>query len=115
MLDFEGKTWTRNPATLVTCEDGRTMGVAAEMSDAYILSVVQKIHDESAVQANQAANDAQAAQLAKAEPVVKYLVTHTPAEIESYVAANVTDLASARTMLRKLAVAVSVLAKRELR
>jgi hypothetical protein len=52
---------------------------------------------------------------AKADNVVQYLVAHTPAEINTYVQTNVTDLVGARNLLAKLAVAVSVLARRELR
>lgn len=52
---------------------------------------------------------------AKLDTVIRYLVTHTPEEIVTYVNTNVTDLASAKNVLGKLAVAVSVLAKKELR
>lgn len=52
---------------------------------------------------------------AKADTVVQYLRDHTPAECESYVQINVTDLASARQMLKKFAVALCVLAKQNLR
>ena len=50
-------------------------------------------------------------QVARAEPVIQYLRTHTPDECEAYVQANVTDLATARQMLRKFAVALCVLAR----
>lgn len=59
--------------------------------------------------------DAAAAAVAKADGVVQYLCSHTPAECEAYVQANVTDLASARQMLKKFAVALCVLAKQNLR
>jgi len=56
-----------------------------------------------------------AQQQARADAVINYLVTHTPAEINNYIQANVTDLASAKKVLAKLAVAVSVIARNELR
>lgn len=49
-----------------------------------------------------------------ADSVVQYLRTHTPAEVASYVAANVTDLASARNVLAKLAMIVAYLARERL-
>lgn len=59
--------------------------------------------------------DAAAVTAAKAEPVIQYLVSHTPAECAAYVNANVTTLAQAKDMLAKFAMALSVLARRELR
>jgi hypothetical protein len=59
--------------------------------------------------------DASAITTAKADAVITYLVTHTPAEIENYVSTNVADLTTAKGVLGKLAVAVSVLAKDRLR
>ena len=49
------------------------------------------------------------------EAAIVYLVTHTPAECAAYVEANVTNLAQAKVMLGKFAMALSVLARRELR
>ena len=115
MIDFQGKVWTRPIGTRAECEDGRVILVAAAMTDAAIMALVQRLHDDAVAQAATAADDADAARVAKADAVIKYLVTHTPAEIESYVQANVTDLASARTLLGKLAVALSIVIKRELR
>jgi hypothetical protein len=63
----------------------------------------------------QQAGDADAKQKAKADQVIQYLANHTPAEINNYIQANVTDLASAKKVLAKLAVAVSVIARNELR
>jgi len=37
---------------------------------------------------------------------VKYLTTHTAAEIATYIQKNVTDLASAKVMIARLAIAV---------
>jgi hypothetical protein len=63
----------------------------------------------------QAADDAAALAYAKADTVIRYLVTHTPAEIEAYVQTNVTNLATAKDMLAKFGVALSVIAKDRLR
>lgn len=57
----------------------------------------------------------QCLEIAKADTVVQYLRDHTTAECEAYVQANVTDLASARQMLKKFAVALCILAKQNLR
>lgn len=63
----------------------------------------------------QSAAEAKAKTEAKADSVIKYLVTHTPAEIAAKVGTDVTSLAAAKTYIAKLAVAVSVLARKELR
>lgn len=63
----------------------------------------------------QAAADVIAANSAKSDNVIQYLVTHTPAECAQYVQDNVTDLASAKAFLKKVAMALSVLGRRELR
>lgn len=55
--------------------------------------------------------DKQQADLAKADAVIQYLVSHTPAECEAYVQANVTNLATAKDMLGKFAMALCVLSK----
>lgn len=62
----------------------------------------------------QATDAAEAEAVAKADTVIQYLRDHTPAECEAYVQAQVTDLASARALLKKVAVVLCVLAKREL-
>lgn len=46
-------------------------------------------------------------------PALKALVTKRPAQIEAWVDANITDLASAKELLKQLTLAVSILAKRE--
>lgn len=48
---------------------------------------------------------------AKAGAVVKYLRDHTVAECEQYVQDNVTDLASAKAFLKKVAAVLRVLSK----
>lgn len=60
-------------------------------------------------------DDAQARASAKTEAVIQYLVTHTPAECDAYVHANVTNLATAVNLLGKMAMALCVLSKREFR
>jgi hypothetical protein len=50
----------------------------------------------------------------KADTVVQYLRTHTPAECATYVNSNVTDLASAKTVLSKLAMICAYLARERL-
>lgn len=52
---------------------------------------------------------------AKLDATIKYLLTHTAAEIEAKVQADVNNLAAAKVFIGKLAVAVGVLARRELR
>jgi hypothetical protein len=53
--------------------------------------------------------------VAKVDPVVKYLREHTPEECEAYVQANVTDLASAKAMMKKFAVALCVLTRKTIK
>lgn len=59
--------------------------------------------------------DQAAKQATKADVVIQYLINHTPAECADYVQANVTNLAQAKDMLAKFAMALSVLAKGNLR
>lgn len=59
--------------------------------------------------------DAAADTVAKANPVINYLVNHTPAECISKVNTDVVDLATAKTMLGNFAVALCVLARNQLR
>lgn len=56
--------------------------------------------------------DEEAKQYAKAAPVIQYLATHTPAECEAYVAAHANNLAEAKYLLGKFAIALCVLARR---
>lgn len=63
----------------------------------------------------QAIQDGTDKQTTKADAVTQYLVNHTAAECATYVQTNVTDLASARTMLMKFAMVLSVLARQTLR
>jgi hypothetical protein len=50
----------------------------------------------------------------KADATITYLRTHTPAECATYVNANVTDLASAKAVLSKIAMVVAYLARERL-
>lgn len=59
--------------------------------------------------------DAAALGAARTGVVVTYLMTHTPAEIGTYIQTNVTSLATAKNILADLAIAVSVLGKQVLR
>jgi hypothetical protein len=52
---------------------------------------------------------------AKADAVIQYLVSHTPAECAAYVASNVTNLATATALLQKFAMALCVLSKDKLK
>lgn len=67
-----------------------------------------------AQQAQDAADEAARVE-AKADTIIKYLVSHTPAQIVAKVNADVTNLATAKTYIAKLAVAVCVLARKGLR
>ena len=60
-------------------------------------------------------DDLAAHDAAKVNPVIAYLATHTPAQITAKVQADVVSLATARDMLTHLAVAVGVMARRQLR
>ena len=70
--------------------------------------------EQAAFEAQQA-DDAAAKQASKAEAVIQYLVTHTPAECDAYVHANVTNLATAVNLLGKMAMALCVLSRKEFR
>lgn len=103
-----GRAWTTVALTQQEI-DIRAARVAAETAerDARVAA--------AAAFAAQFASDTDALNIAKADTVVKYLVNHTPAEISTYVQTSVTSLATAKDLLAKLAVAVSVLAKDRLR
>lgn len=68
---------------------------------------------EIAARAELAARDAMRDSL-RADSTIQFLRTHTPAECEAWVAANVTDLASAKLVLGKLAMVVAYLARERL-
>lgn len=58
---------------------------------------------------------AQAKAEAQADNIVQYLRDHTPAECVQYVQDNVTDLASAKAFLKKVAIVLCVLSKESLK
>jgi hypothetical protein len=69
--------------------------------------------------AEQAARDELAARQAmraalRTDSTIQFLRTHTPAECEAWVQSNVTDLASAKLVLRKLAMICAYLARERL-
>lgn len=63
----------------------------------------------------QAAADAQARLDVKADAFVQTFIEMTPAQVTTYITNNVTDLASAKSVINKLALMVLFLAKREYR
>lgn len=65
---------------------------------------------QAAAAAARAALDADVATL-RGDNALKALMRSTPAQIDAWTAANITDLASARNAIRLLARAVSVLAR----
>lgn len=80
--------------------------------------------DRAATPAEQAARDAQVAAAAahqaarqtdvetiKADPTITYLRDHRPAECYAKVQADVTDLASAKAMIGRLAMALCVIVR----
>lgn len=63
----------------------------------------------------EAANDAAAKNEIKADNFVTSFIAMTPAQVNTYIQTNVTDLASAKNVIGKLALMVLLLAKREFR
>lgn len=78
-------------------------------------SAADVIAQAMAERASLLAADNEVKNTAKADAVINYLVTHTPAEIVAYVNSNVANLAEARNLLGKLAVAISAIARNQLR
>ena len=78
------------------------------------VNAILALHNPLAEDPQEAADNAATA-AAKADNVIQYLVTHTPAECAAYVDANVNNLADAKAFLGKVAMALSVLARREFR
>lgn len=68
----------------------------------------EQLAEVTARKAKQAANTG-AREENKENATVKYLTTHTAAQIENYVDTNITNLATAKTVIARLAVAVGVL------
>jgi hypothetical protein len=93
--------------------DNIQWGNEAPIADADLLA-----QDEDIAADDQAAADAIAAAIAEKQAVredafVAQFVDMTPAQVAAYVAANVTDLASAKNLLGKVCVMLLLLAKRE--
>lgn len=88
--------------------------LTAEEEAAAIARSAQEAAEQASILAQQAADSA-AKDAAKLDAVIRYLVTHTPDECAQYVQDNVVDLASARAFLKKVAMALSVLARKDLR
>jgi hypothetical protein len=67
--------------------------------------------------AEKAQRDQDAADLAatRADALITALITRTPAQIDAYIEANVTSLASARDVLKLLAKCVAIVARAQLR
>lgn len=89
-----------------------------EQDDAPYVVYTQKSSEQIAAvmaEKDRIATDTAALEYAKAVPVIRFLATHTPTECENWVQANVTDLASAKTLLKNYAIALCVLARREFR
>jgi hypothetical protein len=84
------------------------------LSDAELAVLRAPTVEALAAQA-QAVADQAAIASAKADAVIQYLVSHTPAECATYVTANVTNLATATALLQKFAMALCVLSKDKLK
>ena len=69
----------------------------------------------TAAAAAQAAQDVTDIAAVKDDATVRYLTTHTPAQCYTKVQTDVTDLASAKVMLGRLAMALSVIGRNTLR
>lgn len=82
--------------------------------EANMQPIPPKTPEELAAEQQQIA-DAEAKAEAKADTVIQYLRDHTPAECEAYVQAKVTDLDSAKQLMKKFAVVLCVLTKQSLR
>jgi hypothetical protein len=95
--------------------DGTTITIVDQALYDTVAAQVAADAAAAAAAAAQVQADLSAKDYAKAQPVIAYLVNHTPSECEAYVAANVTNLATAINMLQKFAVALCVLSKKEFR
>jgi hypothetical protein len=114
VLTFKGfRGWTcgdtADTLTWNEAEAGRPAPSAAEL----LAWEAEHVASKNANAARLAADEAEKAD-AKQSTVVKYLVSHTNTEIQQYVG-NVANLADLKTIVGHLAVAVAVLARRELR
>ena len=65
--------------------------------------------------AEEQAIETAARQAARADAFVQTFINSTPAEVTAYIDSQVTDLASARNVLKKMALMLLLLARREYR
>lgn len=70
---------------------------------------------EEVAKRQQLAADLAAVESAKLDTTLQYLITHTPAEIYAKIQSDATDLSSAKDILGRLAIAVSLVIKEVLR
>lgn len=80
-----------------------------EEEAAAILSPTQEQIDAAAAQAAAAAAKSVAMAENKGNATIEYLTSHTPAQIAAYINSNVTDLASAKVVITRLAVAIGAM------
>lgn len=66
-------------------------------------------------QAERAVEDESVRLVAKADAFVQQFIEMTPAEVDTWITSNVTDLASARNLLKKISIMLLLLARREFR
>lgn len=106
-------------------QNGRVVGQYAVVQAGYaeewlddghpdLLPTAEEQAAEAAAEAARVALIAAKAE-AKADNIVQYLRDHTPAECAQYVQGNVTDLASAKAFLKKVAIVLCALSKESLR
>jgi hypothetical protein len=89
---------------------GSAWEIVAEVPAAMAAAILAKQTAAATLAAGIAADTA----TLKADNAMRNLMKATPAQIDAWVAANVTDLASARNAIRLLARAVSVIARAQL-
>ena len=109
VIDFDPAGLFHHSLVWVLCNTGTAQG---DLYDGAVFTNPPLFATAAPSAAQVAITDAKAA--AKADTVVQYLRDHTPAECEAYVQTNVTDLASARALMKKFAVVLCVLAKQGL-
>jgi hypothetical protein len=96
--------------TIVNVQTGET----TEAEDAPVTPETQEQIDARIAAELRAQALADAKLAAQADTTVQYLRDHTVAEVDAYIQANVTDLASAKVMLRRFGAVLCVLTKESL-
>lgn len=112
--DTGNKTHFLDSAEFVNLLPPGSVEITKAEYDALVAPTPQQVADAAAANALAAADRA-ARQTAKADLLINFLIDKTPAEIITRVNSDITDLASARQVVAKLAVAISVLVKQSLR